>query len=264
MGDILIAVAVVGGLGLVFGLLLAFASEVFAVKQDDRIDKIQDALPGANCGACGFAGCSAYAAAIVNDGAPVNMCSVGKKPVADSIALIMGVDAGEVAEKVAHVKCRGNCDVSPAKYEYVGISDCIALSKLAGGIKHCRNACLGQGTCKTVCQFDAITVENGVAKINEELCTGCGACSRICPRNVIEMIPKKAKVVVNCSNNEKGQSASRHCKSSCIGCKMCEKTCEHDAIHVVDNVAFIDYSKCIGCGKCAEKCPKGVISVKAG
>lgn len=258
--DLLIPVLVIGGLGLFFGLVLAFAANIFAVRQDEKIDKIEEVLPGANCGACGYAGCSAYANAIVKDGAKVNCCSVGKDKVAEQIAEIMGVQAEKSAPKVAHVRCRGTCENTTAKYEYVGVRDCIAASKLAGGQKHCRNACLGMGTCIKVCPFDAISIVDGVAVVDEELCVGCGTCSAICPHHVIEIIPKNVKTKVNCSNTEKGQSANRHCKASCIGCKMCERVCEFDAIHVEGNIASIDYMKCTACGKCAEKCPKKVIT----
>jgi len=262
MSEIIIPVLIIGGLGLLFGLLLAFASFVFEVKQDERIDKITEVLPGANCGACGYAGCSAYATAVVKDGAPVTACSVGKAAVASAIANIMGVESGGVLDRVAHVKCNGTCDNTVLKYDYVGVQDCAALAKLAGGQKHCRNACLGFGTCASVCQFGAITVKDNVAVVDEEICTGCGACMGVCPRNVIELIERPAKVRINCSNVEAAKSANRHCKASCIGCKMCERVCESDAIHVKDNHAYIDYSKCTACGKCAEKCPKKVIEVK--
>lgn len=262
MSEILIPVLVVGGLGLLFGLLLAFASVIFAVETDERVEKIEQLLPGANCGGCGYAGCSAYAKAVVEDGAPVTACSVGKSAVSDGIAMIMGVTAEKVEPKVAHIKCKGTCDSTQLKYQYVGVKDCVALSKLSGGHKHCRNGCLGLGTCADVCVFDAITVENSVAKIDTDLCHGCGTCVNICPHNVIELVPASATVFVDCSNEETGQSANRHCKASCIGCKICEKACEFDAIHVVDNIASIDYSKCTACGKCAEKCPKKVIKFK--
>ncbi|MBQ7974560.1 MAG: RnfABCDGE type electron transport complex subunit B [Clostridia bacterium] len=262
MKELIIPVLVVGGLGLFFGLLLAFASMVFAVKQDERIDKITEALPGANCGACGFAGCSAYASAIVNDGAPVNVCPVGKQPVAEKIAEIMGVNAGDIEFKVAYVKCNGTCENTVPKYEYVGIHDCVAMSKLAGGHKHCRNACIGFGSCVNVCNFDAISVQNGVAAVDPDKCSGCGACAEICPHNTIEIIPADTKIIVTCTNVEKAQSANRHCKASCIGCKLCEKVCEADAIHVENNCAKIDYTKCTACGKCVEKCPKKVIKIR--
>lgn len=260
MSEILIPVLVIGGLGLLFGLLLAFASVIFAVKQDERIDKILEALPGANCGACGYAGCSAYAGAVVNNGAPVNACPVGKQAVAEKIADIMGVNADGMLLRVAHVKCRGNCNNTEPKYDYVGESSCLALSKLAGGAKHCRNACLGYGSCVEVCAFDAISVKDGVAEVDIDKCEGCGACVGICPHNVIELIPTTVKVKINCSNKEVGKAANKHCKASCIGCKMCEKVCEFGAITVNDNCATIDYTKCTACGKCVEKCPKKVIT----
>ena len=259
MSEIIIPVLVIGGLGLLFGLLLAFASVIFAVDEDERIGKIQEVLPGANCGGCGYAGCSAYASAVVEGTAPVNACPVGKKKVADAIADIMGIAAEDVVPMVAHIRCNGTCESTQLKYEYVGVKDCGALAKLSGGHKHCRNACLGLGSCVEACILDAITLKDGVAEVDTEICVGCGACKKVCPHNVIEIIPKDAKVIVNCSNTEKAQSANRHCKASCIGCHLCEKNCEYDAIHVADNVASIDYSKCTGCGVCVEKCPKKVI-----
>lgn len=261
MSDILIPVLVVGGLGLVFGLLLALASVIFSVKQDERIDEINKVLPGANCGGCGYAGCGAYAAAVVNNGAPVNACTVGKQTVTEKVAEIMGVDAESTLLRKAHVKCRGNCNNTELKFDYVGEKSCLALSKLAGGSKHCRNACLGQGSCMDVCAFGAISVTDGLAFVDEDKCVGCGACVGICPHNVIELIPLTAKVMVNCSNEEVGKAANKHCKASCIGCKMCERVCESGAITVTENNASIDYTKCTSCGKCVEKCPKKVIAL---
>lgn len=262
MNEIIIPVLIIGGLGLIFGLLLAFASFVFEVKQDERIDKITEALPGANCGACGYAGCAAYASAVVNNGAPVTACSVGKAAVAGAIAEIMGVESGSVVDRVAHVKCNGTCENTSLKYDYVGVQDCAALAKLAGGQKHCRQSCLGFGTCASVCKFGAISVKDNVAHVDEELCTGCGACMGVCPRNVIELVERKVKVVINCSNTETAKAANKHCKASCIGCRMCVKACENDAIYVENNHAYIDYSKCTGCGACAAKCPKKVIEIR--
>ena len=113
-----------------------------------------------------------------------------------------------------------------------------------------------------MCKFGAISVKDNVAVVDEELCTGCGACMGVCPRNVIELIERKAKVVINCSNTESAKSANKHCKASCIGCRMCVKACENDAIYVENNHAYIDYSKCTGCGACAAKCPKKVIEIR--
>ena len=262
MKEILIAVAVVGGTGLVFGCLLAFASMIFYVKQDERVTKIIEVLPGANCGSCGYAGCGAYAEAVVNGLAPVNGCSVGKGAVAQSIATVMGVEAGAVQDLKAKVMCAGNYNHAHYKYEYVGINDCLALSKLAGGSKSCPNGCLGMGTCTTVCQFGAISVQDGVAVVDEEKCTGCGACVRMCPKQVIALIPKDSPIQLNCSNTEKGAFANKHCSSSCIACRICERTCTHDAIHVENNLVRVDYEKCVGCGECAAKCPHHVIGIR--
>lgn len=259
MNVILYPVLIVGIIGLLFGLLLAFASIIFEVKADEREEKILEELPGANCGACGYAGCSAYASAILNDNAPVNACSVGKNRVANKIADIMGVKAEAVEEKSARVMCIGNCDVSKYKYEYHGISDCFAAMKLAGGAKTCPNGCLGLGNCVSVCNFGAISIVNGVAVIDEEKCTACGMCINKCPKRIIKFVPKKNKVWVPCSNNEKGINTKEYCSVGCIGCKMCEKVCPTSAISVTQNFATIDYQKCINCGECAQKCPKKII-----
>ena len=257
--SILIAAAVVGGTGLVFGLILSIASFVFEIKRDERAQLILNELPGANCGACGFAGCSAYADAVVLSGAPVNCCSVGKAAVANKIAAIMGVEAGEVVEQVANVACSGSCDNVVYKYEYDGKQDCVSASQLAGGSKLCPSGCLGFGTCTTVCKFGAISVKDGVAVVDEEKCTACGQCLKACPKGIIHFVPKNNHQRVKCSNPEMGKMVNQYCKSGCIGCKLCEKNCPFDAIHVENNYAVIDYDKCKNCGICAKKCPRNVI-----
>lgn len=262
VGNIILAVVIVGVIGLIFGLLLSFASVIFKVETDEREEKILSVLPGANCGACGFAGCSAYASAVVNSGAPVNSCSVGKTAVAEKIADIMGVTAGEIVPMTAKVMCGGNCEAASDKYEYVGKQDCRAAAKLGGGAKSCPNGCLGLGSCISVCKFDAIRIENGIAVIDEEKCEACGMCVKQCPKHVIALIPKKNKYYVECMNTEKGALTNKYCTVGCIGCKRCEKVCEAGAVKVVNNNAVIDYSLCTGCGACAEQCPKKVIKVR--
>ncbi len=260
MGQIISAVLIVGITGLIFGIILALASVIFAVKQDDRIDKISEVLPGANCGACGYAGCSGYAEAIVNSCAPTNLCSVGKNPVALKISDIMGCNADEVVEMKAKVMCAGTCEHASEKYIYHGAPDCRAAAKLSGGAKVCTYGCLGLGTCALVCDFDAISIADGVALIDEEKCTGCGKCKNVCPKNIIEIVPKNTMAHVLCKNKDKGAMVNKYCSIGCIACKICEKNCPKEAILVIDNCAVIDYSKCTGCGICAEKCPKKVIS----
>lgn len=258
--NILAAVLIVGGIGLLFGCLLAFAAVIFKVVQDERIDQITDILPGANCGACGYAGCSAYASAIVNDGAPIQSCPVGKDPVAQKIGEIMGKTAEKIEPTVARVMCGGTCSVASDKYEYHGVESCVAAAKLAGGAKSCPNGCLGLGTCQAACPFDAISMADGVAVIDEEKCTACGQCAKKCPKGIIRVMPKKSKAWVQCANTEKGALTNKYCKIGCIGCKMCEKACPTNAIKVENNCAVIDYALCIDCGACVEKCPKHAIA----
>lgn len=262
MNQIIYAVLIVGITGLVFGIILALASVIFAVKKDERIDQISEILPGANCGACGYAGCSGYADAIVNNGAGVNLCSVGKAPVANKIAEIMGTNAGDVIEMTAKVLCNGTCENAQEKYIYKGAADCRVAMRLGGGAKACTYGCLGLGTCASVCDFGAISIVDGIAKVDDEKCTGCGKCKNVCPKNVIAIVPKEKKVHVLCNNKDKGALVNKYCGVGCIGCKICEKNCPVEAILVTDNLAVIDYDKCIGCGICAEKCPKKVISIK--
>lgn len=262
IGNIIAAVCVVGGVGLMFGLLLAVAAHIFAIKKDERAEKILAVLPGANCGSCGYAGCSAYAEAVVSGGAQVNACTVGKSAVANKIADIMGVQAGEVKEYVARVMCGGDRASVVYKFEYKGIEDCIAAAKFAGGAKKCESGCLGLGHCAAVCPFGAISIKNGVAVVDDELCQACGKCLKACPKGLIKLIPKDTRHWVLCSNPEMGKYVNQYCKKGCVGCKLCEKACAFDAIHVVDNHAVIDYDKCKNCGACARKCPRGVIHAK--
>ncbi len=259
INGIILAVVIVGVTGLIFGCLLAFASVIFAVKTDEREELIAEVLPGANCGACGYAGCSAYASAVVNDGAPVNSCSVGKNQVAEKIAAIMGVKAEVVEPKIAKIMCAGDCTKASDKYEYSGINDCAAAAKLAGGAKACPDGCLGLGSCAKACSFNAISIKNGVAIVDEEKCEGCGVCISKCPKNIIEFVPKKNNTFALCSNKEKGAITNKYCTVGCIGCKMCEKACPTGAIKVENNFAKINYALCIDCGECVQKCPKKVI-----
>ena len=257
--DILSAILVVGIVGLGFGLLLAVAAIIFKVEVDERIEKIEEVLPGANCGACGFAGCSAYAAAVVNDGAAVNLCGVGGGNVAQQIGGIMGTAVSKGVPMVARVHCGGTCENAKDKFEYYGVETCEAAAKFAGGQKACSEGCLGFGSCVSACVFDAIRVEDGVASVDEEKCTACGACVKACPKKIIELLPRDNKTYVKCSNHKTGKEVNAVCKVGCIACKICEKNCEPEAISVDNNLAVIDYKKCQSCGVCIEKCPKKVI-----
>ena len=255
MNNILLAILSLGGLGLLFGLVLALASKVFHVEVEPKITEVREALPGANCGACGYPGCDALAKAIVNGEAEVTACPPGGSVAAETIGKIMGIEAKMGDKMVARVLCKGNYDRSEKKYEYHGIEDCKASAMIQGGDKACEYGCLGNGSCVAVCPFDAIKVVNGVAIVDEDKCTACEKCIKECPKHIIELVPYKSKVVVDCSNHQFGKVVKDECKVGCIACKICEKTCPFDAIHVEDHLAKIDYEKCTNCMLCAEKCP---------
>ena len=260
MNAVLICFLILGVMGAIFGLVLAVASKVFYVEVDPREEAIVECLPGANCGGCGYAGCGGYAAAVVKGEAPTNSCAAGGSRVAARIASIMGVEAGDTERSVALVRCSGFADVAKKKYQYVGLADCHAASlALGGGPNECPYGCLGFGSCVKACPFGAMSVKDGVARVDHELCVGCMKCAAACPKNLIIKVPYKADITVACNSQEKGGALRKYCDIGCIGCKICEKTCEHDAIHVVDNLARIDYTKCTSCSQCAPKCPRHLI-----
>lgn len=262
MKEIILPALAMGGVGLLLGALLAVASKVFAVEKDERAEEICAVLPGANCGSCGYAGCSAYAQAVSAGEAKINCCSPGGQSVSDKIAEIMGVKSEAVEEKRAIVMCSGAQDVAREKYEYTGKLSCVAAAKLQGaGPKDCTYGCIGYGSCVKVCSQNAISIENGIAVIDREKCGGCGECALACPKKLIKIVPKSVTYFVKCQSCDKGAQVKEKCSVGCIGCKICEKNCPTEAIKVENNCAVIDYEKCINCGLCASKCPKNIICV---
>lgn len=259
--EILIAIGVLGCLGLVFGLVLAAASRVFHVETDPRLEQLNECLPGANCGGCGYPGCGGCAAAILAGDAPVTACAPAGAENAAAIAKIMGMEAPSGERQVAFVRCTGGINAKK-RYDYVGVKDCISATKVAGGPLECQFGCFGFGSCVAACQFGAITIgETGAAIVDPEKCTNCGACMKACPRKLIVSVPANPKKVhVTCANQEKGKAAMSVCAVSCIGCGLCEKECKKDAIHVVNGVAVVDYDKCVGCKLCTKVCPRDAIS----
>lgn len=257
---ILIAAIVVGTIGLFIGLFLGIAGIKFKVEVDPREEAVLAALPGNNCGGCGYAGCSGLAAAIVKGEAMVGTCPVGGESVSAKIASIMGVEAEDSEPMVAYVHCQGDCEKANVDYDYTGAKDCRMLSFVPnGGPKSCNSGCLGFGTCEKACPFDAIHVRNGVAVVDREKCKACGKCVDICPKHIISMVPKKAQVMIACSSADKGPIAMKACTTACIGCGICVKNCPSGAVKVENFHAVIDYDKCISCGACMEKCPKKAI-----
>ncbi|MDD5090002.1 MAG: RnfABCDGE type electron transport complex subunit B [Candidatus Wallbacteria bacterium] len=249
-----------GSLGFLFGLILAVASYIFRVETDERIVRIAEALPGANCGGCGFPGCTGYAEAIVKKGASLSLCSPGGTPVLKSIETIMGASSGTVLKKVAFVRCRGGNSLTRKSFNYVGIHDCAAANLVACGDKSCSFGCLGYATCVASCPFGAMTMsQEGLPVVNPDLCTGCGKCLGSCPRGLIVLVPAEKKVHVACISKDNGPAVKKVCETGCIACRICEKVCPVDAISVKDNYASIDYEKCIECMLCVGKCPVKVI-----
>jgi len=261
MGEILIAVLIISGLGLIFGIGLSYASKVFAVQVDERITQIREVLPGANCGACGFTGCDGYAGAVVEGKAPTNACPVGGNPVAEKVAAIMGVEPEGIKRTAARVLCNGRCSVSKEKYEYQGIDSCAAAAQLYGGHKACAYGCLGHGDCRKACPFDAIVMVGGIARIVEDRCKACGKCVLACPKNLIEIIDKAKKYSVMCRSKDKGPVTRSNCQVGCIGCTRCVKACPQHAIFMEGTLARIDYDKCDNCGECTKVCPTMAIRV---
>ena len=259
---ILTAALVVGLVGIFMGLFLGVAGIKFKVEVDEIEEAVLAALPGNNCGGCGFAGCSGLAAAIAKGEAPVNACPVGGEAVGEKIAAIMGVEAESSERKVAFVHCQGDCEKTHKDYDYSGIEDCRMMNFVpGGGPKSCNSGCLGYGTCAKVCPFDAIHVVNGVAVVDKEKCKACGKCIAVCPKHLISLIPYSAKQVVACSSVDKGPVTMKACDVGCIGCGLCVRNCPEQAVKVENFHAVIDHEKCIGCGACQEKCPKKSIVI---
>ncbi len=262
MTEILIAAGIVGGVGILIGVFLGLSGEKLKVEVDEKEVAVREALPGNNCGGCGFPGCDGLAAAIAKGEAPVDGCPVGGNPVAQAIAEIMGVTVEEGVQKAAFVKCSGDCDKAKENYIYSGVEDCY-MASLAnnGGSKACSYGCLGFGSCIKVCDNDAIRIVNGIAVIDPDKCGRCGKCIKACPKGLIEIRPVTNIAHVVCSSKDKGKAVMDVCSVGCIGCTLCEKQCEYGAITMDNNIPIIDPNKCIGCGKCAEKCPKKIITI---
>ncbi len=246
-------------LGLLFGIALALASRLLKVKEDPRQQKVLSALPGSNCGACGFAGCSNYAEAIVLDHAKITLCLPGGECVVKDIAEVMGVPTGKIEKKYAVIHCCGG-GIGKKKYNYAGVRDCRVINMVAGGSSECDYGCLMGYACLDSCPVDAIVKnEHGMPYVIPEKCIGCGRCVSTCPRNLIEIIPEKSKIHILCLSKDRGANVRKICSVGCIGCGKCVKECPFDAIKLVDNLAVIDYSKCKVCSKCVSVCPVNVI-----
>ena len=259
MEGILYAFFVFAGLGLVFGLLLALFSKIYAVRVNPKVEKIAELLPGANCSGCGYTSCHALAEAIEKGIAKTNACRVCDSQTVAKISELMGVSPEKTRRMRAQVMCSGTFDKARSKYVYEGPRDCAAAAKLGGGNKACLNGCIGFGTCVSACNFGAISVIDGVANIDYAKCVGCGTCVTACPKKRIKLIPYDSAYWVGCMSVDSGRITMKNCDAGCIGCRLCERNCRSGAITISNGVASIDYDKCVGCGVCVINCPRKII-----
>lgn len=254
-----IGVGILVGLALVLSLLIVLISRFCEVKQDPRIDEVNELLAGANCGACGYPGCSGFAKALVEGKADLSACGQTNAANKIEISNILGVTLeGSTEPTIAVVACSGGNKCTD-KYEYQGYGDCISQNLLAGGRKACETGCMGSGSCVTVCPYNCIECYDGYAHVDPDLCRSCGLCIKTCPKTLIKRVPVSAKVYVACSTNCRGKDVTTKCQAGCISCGICERSCPTGAIHLVNNVPIIDYSKCTNCETCLVKCPRHVI-----
>lgn len=249
-------------MGIIFAVILGVANKVFFVKEDPRIARIEEALSGANCGACGYPGCVAYAEAVIK-GEAIDLCTPGGVETIKAIGEIMGKKAGgKKVKKIAYLLCQGDCEVAPKRSNYVGAQSCAEAKLVGGGDKACSYGCLGFGDCEAVCPFDAIHIaQNGLPVVDEEKCTACGKCVEACPQNILVIQPVDKEVLIRCVNHDPAKDVMKECKVGCISCSMCLRSCPIDgAITMEDNLAVMHYEECVDCGICAQVCPKGTIT----
>ncbi len=261
MNEIVISVIIVGIIGLTCGIILSISSIVMSVKKDEKIEKILEILPGANCGACGFSGCEGYAKALAEGKAKVGLCSPGGQKVSNEISKILGVKEESSECRVAFIHCCGTSDKTSKKYDYHGISSCSAANMLSAGPSKCQYGCIGFGDCLNVCEFGAISICDGVAKVDQNKCVACGKCIDACPKKLISFIKVKPQAIVSCSNHDAAANTFKNCKAGCVACKRCVKECPQDAISIKNSLAYVDKDKCIGCGKCVKVCKIGCIKL---
>jgi RnfABCDGE-type electron transport complex B subunit len=249
----------IGGLGALASVGLSIASKYLAVEVNPLVEKAEAILPGANCGGCGYPGCSGYARAVV-DGADISLCSPGGQKVIDALAALLGREVTMKARQVARVHCNGTEENCERRITYQGVQNCRAAVLLTDSTKKCIYSCEGFGDCVAVCKFDAIYMGPGkIPVVIEDACTACGKCVSACPKNLISLEPFDTRTYVACSNPDPGKEVRAVCKVGCISCGLCEKKCPTGAIKLENNIPIWDFKKCDNLGVCAAVCPTGAI-----
>ena len=262
---LLSAIIALGGMGIVSAIILYFIAKKFEVQEDPRIAEILSLLPAANCGGCGYPGCSGFANACVKASTLDKLlCPVGGMETMNRIAAILGQSAVAFEPTLAVVRCNGSCDKRAHTNTYDGAANCAIASALYGGETACSYGCLGFGDCVSACSFKSIRInpETQLPEVDENRCTACGLCAKACPRQLIQLRkkgPDSHRIYVGCRNQDKGPVAKKACNAACIGCTKCYKSCESGAITVVNHLAFIDDTQCTLCGKCVAGCPSSAI-----
>ncbi len=262
---IVYTIVTLSAIGTLAAIILYFVAQKFKVYEDPRIDEVESALPGANCGGCGYTGCHAFAEACVSKNDLSDLfCPVGGNDCMAGVANILGLEAVAQTPRVAVVRCNGTCEHRPKTNRFDGVASCAVASSLYSGDTACQYGCLGMGDCVAACDFDAIhmNLQTGLPEVDDNKCVACGACVEACPKSLIELrkkAPKGRKIYVSCRNTDRGGIARKACTVACIGCGKCQKECNFGAITIENNLAFIDSDKCKLCRKCVSVCPTNAI-----
>lgn len=262
---VLIVVTIIASLVIAFllGFLLGLFKKIFSVEVNQKVQDIRDALPGANCGGCGFAGCDAFAAAVDKGEAPPGGCTVGGADVAAKLGKLLGMEVSS-EKKVALLACQGGKDCAQQRGTYVGVASCLAASLAVNNSKRCSFGCIGLGDCVAACPFDALSMgEDGIPIVNYSNCVGCGICSKTCPKGLFDIIPmaRKGSAALCRNRADNRPQIKKDCSVGCIKCGLCEKKCPEHCIFVINGIPETDYAKCTSCGVCAKVCPDKVIKM---